>query len=1133
MRYTPSFILQQYEQGNLHGTLDGYALLTDIAGFTSIATSLQRRGKEGAEALSRFLDEVFHIPISISEANGGFVSVFAGDAVCAIFPNARPESILKAVTSIRNHFEKHNRFHTLLGDFDVKIRQTVVLGKISWRIFRNDVQNEYVFYGDTLREMAQLSQRKEDIIFSPEAVRSIGVERFEESPSGYSPRDTPFAFELAPQPLQFNIQSDTRSDFLHASLRNEKPANEIRSAAFSFANLQDIPEESIEETIEKFARLADKYGGFINKLDATDKGLIAIFLFGIPRSAGNTLERICNFALEAIDEIPEIACGISCGSVFAGYIGSGATREYTALGHPVNLSARLMEIAQAGEIIADTYLWQNLHNDFSFSYLGKLNLKGLSDPIRHYRLMRRIEIIATFQESKFIGRKEEIEKLISHVDSALSQKRNEVIYISGDPGIGKSRLAREALSRHEAGEYHFFHTKCDAFTQPAWSVVTQMLRQYFAVSTSTNLDEQIDEFRTAWETFAGGDHEIERIESMIAYLLGYKWPDSVWSLLPASEKPRQLRGANIQFFRKLCLEKPVVVLLDDGQWIDQESRRILQLLSDAEIAPFIVVSPCRYNSDGSMVEFKLAKHERIDIELDIMRDDENVELVSNLLSVERVPFRTLKLVREKSMGNPLFIEQITTYLRENGIVDVHGKIVSEIGYFSTFNIIDIVSSRLDRLTQNVRECVNNASVLGMEFNIQVLSNMLRAEPHEELQEGVRNRIWRDLDEIRYIFSHILIRDIIYQRMITSKLHKLHRIAAEAMERVFAEKLGKHAEEIAIHYDKAGNWKQAIHYYSRAANYSNEIFQYQKSLSLYERGLELSIGNHGKNNIVTAKFYVEIASIHHTVSNYDKALAYNLKALKIRQQELGEAHYQIVISLSHTGIVLDSMGRYDEALDYFKQAQAIQMKLNEHDAAMARCYNNIGIIHDAQGDIDLALEYYQKAYDIQVEAVGENHPETAKYLNNLGIIHEAMENHEKALEQHLKALGIQQKTQGNKHPETATYHNNLGVIYDTIGDKTKALEHYQKAFETWSRVYGENHPDTAMSMINLGILQATGNQPDSGIELIIRGFNVFMRALGVKHPYTQDSLQSLVEVLERLDMFNEAAKYRELLLDEED
>ncbi len=855
IRHIPPFILQNYEQNVFSGSFEGFALLFDIADFTKIGTSLQKQGKKGAEELSRFLEDIFHVPIDASERNGGFVSVFAGDAVCVLFPDGKPENVLKAVVDIRDHFREHGRFDTEFGSFDVKVRLTVTVGKIMWKIFSNDTQNEYVFFGDTISEMAELSGLKVDVMLSGEAGKAVGEDYIEKLETGFRLKDNAIGIDAEPRPLSYDYSPATVDPFVRASIRNEHPGNEIRSAAYCFANLEGVEDDQRENAIATIAHLADTYGGFVNKLDATDKGLIAILLFGLPKTEGKTLERICCFALEVTESVPDIALGISCGSVFAGYTGSGETREYTALGHPMNLSARLMSKAKAGEVLADAYLWQNLNKQYLFSALGTLNLKGIEQPLRFYRLEHRIEGALGYRENEFVGRKQELKEIRNIIEQNIADRTNAVIYISGDPGIGKTRLVREVTGTVHTGQYFVFFASCDGITQTLWMVFRQILRTYFFYNESMPKEAGAVMFSSLWIPLAGDDPEMIRIESIIASMLGYEWENSIWGMLPDKEKPSQLRNALLYFFQKLASIRPILIHLDDGQWIDASSRDFLQLLSEKQVAPVQIITSCRYLESGEKVDLKLENHRRHDFEIEGLGDSESTELVASILRIKKVPQATLELIEQKSMHNPLFIEQIAAFLQENAILNDCGEIVKETGYLSTFSINDIVGSRIDRLTEKVRECVNTASVLGAEFNIKVLTQMLSDEPSVELEEGRKSRIWRDLDELRYIFSHIMIRDIVYQRMMSDKLKKLHKLAAEAMEAVYRDDLDEHAGGIAMHYEMAEELKESINWYNIAGFHEQRKIRYCDSLTMYEKGMKLSIKHQGKHHPVTASFFI--------------------------------------------------------------------------------------------------------------------------------------------------------------------------------------------------------------------------------------------------------------------------------------
>ncbi|MDD3051914.1 MAG: AAA family ATPase, partial [Candidatus Cloacimonetes bacterium] len=627
LRYTPPFILENYEKDQKQGSFFGYALLFDIASFTKIGTTLQNEGKRGAEALSSFMDEVFGLSIEVINKHGGFVSLFAGDAFCAIFPDAKPENLFETQKSISDIFKKRDFYISEFGNFDLKIRLTITLGEIKWYIFDNDIQNEYVFYGDPIKELAELSAYKEDVVFSHKAAESIGIDCFSKNRNGYRLITEPILKEAIPIVRQFHFSESTGKKFISARYRNIVSENETRYAAFCFVNLENIPVDERLKALGLIESLVNEYGGFVNKLDATDKGLIALILFGMPISEGKTLDRICLFSLEAVSRLPLLSFGISSGNVFSGYCGSGAVKEYTALGHPVNLAARLMNEASQGEILTDYYLYKDLSGNYNFESIGSIQLKGVNDPINHYRLHKKSSDKLFVNTTEFIGREKETAEIKEILDKGLEGNKNQIVYLLGDAGIGKSRLIRELMNSYDDLEFYKFFLYCDSILQKPLETIKQIVRSFFYPDYGKSIKEGVDHFRKRWSEIAGEDRELHRIESVLASLLDFEWENSVWSLLPAAEKKDQLKRAFSLFMSKLAEKKPIIIHLDDGQWIDEQSKEYFQYLSEKEIAPLIILSACRYLDNGIKPNLNLVKHSQTFINLKHMSEANSINLI--------------------------------------------------------------------------------------------------------------------------------------------------------------------------------------------------------------------------------------------------------------------------------------------------------------------------------------------------------------------------------------------------------------------------------------------------------------------------------------------------------------------------
>jgi class 3 adenylate cyclase/Tfp pilus assembly protein PilF len=1119
IRYVPAFILNQFEKSIFNGNLTTYVLLIDIADFTQISTTFQKEGKQGAEELSRFLEVVFGAPIKIVEKYGGFVSVFAGDAFCAIFPDSKSENIASAVNSISEYFQSNPIYKSLSGNITLHIRQTICYGTLKWKIFRNNIQNEYVFHGNLMQEIGVLSLQKNDVIWSEAAANRIGINRFLPQGTGFILEDNIISEET--ESKNYPYSPKTSLLFCHPRYREVKPLNEIRTAAFCFASLEKVADADREDTIATLHVLANKYEAFLNKLDYTDKGLVALLLFGIPHSAGKTLERICSFSVEAVNNIPKILLGISCGSVFSGYIGSDSIKEYTAMGHPVNVASRLMSNARTGEILADTFLWQEMNASYDFDYLGSLYLKGFSLPMRYYQLSQRAKDRAWRQENRFVGRDKELADIRTLIDVCIEAKENSVIYISGDAGIGKSRLVKEALADYSPLSYHKFVITCDTYLPKPLDAIKQIIRTYTYFNPELPEEAGIAMFRGLWKALANGDAELERIESAIAWLLGYEWLGSIWNNLPSDEKPQQLRDAFLLFIAQLAKTKPILIHLDDGQWLEEESKVYLQKLSEKSITPIIIITSCRYLESGEKVDLELSKHHRFDLDLNSLSDKGSYELIKSIVRLQYIPEDTLRLITIRAMGNPLFIEQLTSYLMESNSINDHGVISGEVDYLSSFSISDIISNRIDRLNEKVRECVFNASVLGTEFSVKVLSQMLKGVPVAELEAGVKNRIWREMDESNYIFIHILIKDIIYQRMASDKLQMMHKAAAESMEIVYADKLDEHAIEIAKHFENSNLPLKAAEYYERAGCYFRDIYNFDEGASNLNQALQLRETALGNEHTDTATSLINLAALHKSQGKNELAETLYLRALEIVHKVLDPEHPDIIPHLNNLAVLYQDQDKYEQAEPLYEKALTIREKVfGKKHPETASSLLNLALLYWRQCKFEAAETYYQRVMDIYKTILGSEYTKIADNRKKQTSIYHCQVNQEPS-ETHQRSLQIREIIPNSEQPDPAGLLSNLANIYWLQGNYEQAIPLYQNVLEIREKEMGAGHRETATVINKLASLFESNGMYEQAEPLYIRALEIRKKVLGIEHPLTAQSMINLAELYDSRDKYSKA------------
>ncbi|HRY83593.1 MAG TPA: adenylate/guanylate cyclase domain-containing protein, partial [Candidatus Cloacimonadota bacterium] len=431
IRYIPSFILHQYEQKALSGEITAFVVQFDIVDFTESCAVLFTRPKGGVETLSSYLDAAFHIPIETLSRFGGFVAGFSGDACSVIIPSAKPEEVLTAIRIILRHFTEV----TQVEDLPLRIRLNVTYGSVQWIIFENEHQNEYIFAGEAFEDSIQMQNMRLPVAFSKKAAEQIGLDGFLNAGEGYEPkRQALDAARASGRHIEYSFKASTRAKFCDSHFNNCKPTEEYQPAGYCFISLNGIAEPDLPSAIREIDRQAHKYKGLVNKLEKSDKGFLAIVLFGIPKKDGEIYGDLCKFSLKLIKYLPKARIGLSIGYVLACFTGSGLAKEYTAFGHPMNLAARFMTIAKPGEIIVDEYLRELEDTQFHFTDLGSVPLKGMekqNKTVKYHSLSRAVAHRDMYSRREFVGRREEQDRLKETLVQSITERTNRIIYVHG------------------------------------------------------------------------------------------------------------------------------------------------------------------------------------------------------------------------------------------------------------------------------------------------------------------------------------------------------------------------------------------------------------------------------------------------------------------------------------------------------------------------------------------------------------------------------------------------------------------------------------------------------------------------------------------------------------------------------
>ena len=277
-------------------------------------------------------------------------------------------------------------------------------------------------------------------------------------------------------------------------------------------------------------------------------------------------------------------------------------------------------------------------------------------------------------------------------------------------------------------------------------------------------------------------------------------------------------------------------------------------------------------------------------------------------------------------------------------------------------------------------------------------------------------------------------------------------------------------------------------------------------------------------------YSDLAGVLRDQGDLKEAKEYHERALAIRLQTLGPQHPDVVNSYNKLGNVLRAQGDLKKAKEYFERALAIsQQTLGPQHPDVASSYNNLANVLSNQGDLKKAKEYHERALAIMQQTLGPEHPDVTSSYNNLANVLSNQGDLKKAKEYHERALAIRQQTLGPQHPDVASSYNNLAGVLRGQGDLKKAKEYHERALAIQQQTLGPQHPDVATSYNNLATVLREQGDLKKAKEYLERALAIMQQTLGPQHRYVATSYDNLATVLGDQGDLNKAKEYRERAL----
>ena len=602
------------------------------------------------------------------------------------------------------------------------------------------------------------------------------------------------------------------------------------------------------------AALVERNGGFVAKY--MGDGVLAYF--GYPQAHEHDAERAVRAGLALVEAVPMLATaagsplhvrvGIATGLVVVGdLIGAGAAQEQAVVGETPNRAARLQAIAEPDTVVIAESTRKLLGNLFELQDLGARDLKGIAGPARAWAALRtssvesRFDALHTNGLTPLVGREEEVELLLRRWSKA-KMGEGQVVLLSGEAGIGKSRLTAAVLERLATEP----HTRLRYFCSPQhtgsalYSIIGQMERAA-GLAHNDKPQAKLDKLDSVLARTSTSVQDAALFAEMLSLPNDGRYP--ALDLAPEQRRQRTLEALMSQL-AGLARQNPVLMIFEDVHWVDPTSLEALGRVVD-RIAALHVLLVVTFRPEFNAPW--VGQSHVTSLTLNRLGEREATAMIARLVENKGLPADVMAEIVERTDGVPLFVEEMTKAVLEaesEGAARLTAATVPSRAQLVPASLHASLMARLDWLGPAAKEVAQIGGAIGREFSHSLLASVAR-QTGAQLGSALDRLIQAGLlfrhgvpPHANYLFKHALVQDVAYGTLLRTKRNELHASIASVIEQEFSDVCETQPEVLARHYAQAGLPEQAINYWQRAGNRAAKRSANKEAVAHFRNAIEL-------------------------------------------------------------------------------------------------------------------------------------------------------------------------------------------------------------------------------------------------------------------------------------------------------